>query len=670
MARFEIIIDMMKKIVFCVIACVVSLNVSAQHKVNVREMADKVISKALEGIDPGQYQGSVFNASLAEYVIASGDKAHLERMKDVLDQYKDSKVAMEQTSNFISYRCGGTAAANMAYSGHDEYADMIRTSAADAWKNQRRTVTEGLMTGQYTRPHQPDVFFVDVISAVTPFMLYAGLLEGNMEYVDYAAWETLEAYRIFKDSESGLFHQSRGTYDIPMMITQDCWSRGNGWASTAFSALMRYMPRNSVYYRQMRAAAKEFFTAVLKYQDPQTGLWHQEMTDTTSYIETSGSGLLLEGIAAAIESGVLPKKHKADFYRGLQGLLTYVDPDGSVGHTCRGCLSPGKGTKEDYKDRQFYFNESHAFGPVVSALAAALRLGYVEIELPAALGSANDADRPATYVRFIEERKEDFAWENDLAAFRVYSRFAGDGTASGVDFWAKSVDYPIINEWYAHSKHGRSYHEDYGQGADFYNVGKGRGVGGTGVWVDGKLYCSKNYASYKIVRNDKDKIEFILYYQPFNAGGRVIQETKRIEMVLGTNFYKVSATFEAQDGKEVVVVAGLTTFGAPTIVEDASRGLLWVDEKLSNDPRGSAMFSAVAVEPSRLVEVVENGNDRLALFKAGSGEEVVFFAGAGWCFHQNNRESKRSNEYRSKVSWKQLVEVYDGTRSAWEFPYI
>lgn len=660
----------MKKTIICVIAAVIAVNLSAQQKVDVREMADKVISKALEGIDPGQYQGSVFNASLTEYALASGDKVHLDRVKAVLDLYKDKKVPMAQTSNFIGYRYGGNAAARMAYSGYNGYSDMIREAAADAWKNQRRTATEGLMTGQYTRPHQPDVFFVDVISAVTPFVLYAGLLEGNKEYIDYAAWETLEAYRIFKDSESGLFHQSRGTYDIPMMITQDCWSRGNGWASTAFSALMRHLPKNSVHYKEMRATAKAFYTSVLKYQDPKTGLWHQEMTDSTSYIETSGSGLLLDGIAAAIESGVLPKKHKADFYRGLQGLLSYVDPDGSVGHTCRGCLSPGTGTKADYIDRQFYFNESHAFGPVVSALAAALRLGYTEIELPVALGSANDVDRPATYVRFIEERKEDFAWENDLAAFRIYSRFAGDGTASGVDFWAKSVDYPIVDQWYANNANGLSYHKDHGQGADFYNVGKGRGTGGTGVWVDGKLYCSKNYASYKIVRNDRDKIEFILYYQPFKAGNRIIQETKRIEMVLGTNFYKISATFEAQDGKEVVAVVGLTTFGAPAVVEDPSRGLLWVDEKLSNDPRNSSMFSAVAVDPDRLVKMIEYENDRLALFRAGSGEEVEFFAGAGWCFHQNNGIGKRSNEYRSKVSWKQLMEVYAGTRPSWEFPYI
>ena len=41
----------MKKIFFYVIACALTLNVSAQHKVDVREMADKVITHKLVAID-------------------------------------------------------------------------------------------------------------------------------------------------------------------------------------------------------------------------------------------------------------------------------------------------------------------------------------------------------------------------------------------------------------------------------------------------------------------------------------------------------------------------------------------------------------------------------------------------------------------------------------------
>jgi hypothetical protein len=166
---------------------------------------------------------------------------------------------------------------------------------------------------------------------------------------------------------------------------------------------------------------------------------------------------------------------------------------------------------------------------------------------------------------------------------------------------------------------------------------------------------------------------FILYYQPFKAGNRIIQETKRIEMVCGTNFYKVTATFEAQDGGPVVVAAGVTTFGEPKITKDPQRGLLWVGEhvknKLDKPMRDARTFSAVVVEPSRLVDMVTCGTDELALFKVESGEQVVFFAGAGWQYHQNNRD-ERAEPYRKSVSWQQLVEVYDGVRPAWEFPHI
>lgn len=632
----------------------------AQSTVKVSEMTRTIIDKGLEIVDPGIYQGSCMFHALADYALASGDSRVMETVDSVAGRFVRGEIVMKGTCNFHSYRCGGSAVAALAFAGKDGYAEIVRDHAFWQWKNQRRTQSDGLMTGQYTRPAQPDIFFVDVLFAVVPFFLYAGLMENNEEYIDYAAWMMLEARKILKDDATGLWHQSRGTAYVPLKLTEDCWSRGNGWASMAVSSLIRYLPKENRYYKDVRAVAREFYTSVLKYQDPKSGLWFQEMTDPSSYVETSGSALLLEGIGAAIETGVLPKKHKADFLRGIQGLLMYIDPDGSIGHTCRGCLSPGDGTKEDYKDRQFYYNEPHAFGPAVFAMAQALRLGYDEIELPSALGSANDVDRPATYVRFIEERKEDFAWENDLAAFRVYSRFAGDGTASGVDLWSKCVDYPIINEWYAHSGNGRSYHKYYGQGADFYTVGKGRGVGGTGVWQDGKLYCSKNYANYKIVRNDKDRIEFILYYQPFKAADRVIQETKRIEMVCGTNFYKVTSTFEAQDGKEVIVAAGITTFGNPDVTKDPQRGLLWVVEhiqnKLGKPMSDASTFSAVAVDPSRLVDMVTYESDELALFRAGSGEEVVFFAGAGWMYHQTNRN--KAEYCRRNTSWSQLEGIY------------
>lgn len=81
------------------------------------------------------------------------------------------------------------------------------------------------------------------------------------------------------------------------------------------------------------------------------------------------------------------------------------------------------------------------------------------------------------YCRFVPERLDDFTWENDRIAFRMYGpemwTIPAKRCGSGVDVWVKKVRYPIINKWYKR----KSYHRDEGEGADIYKVGKTLGCG-------------------------------------------------------------------------------------------------------------------------------------------------------------------------------------------------
>src|SRR5687767_4261811 len=61
----------------------------------------------------------------------------------------------------------------------------------------------------------------------------------------------------------------------------------------------------------------------------------------------------------------------------------------------------------------------------------------------------------STYCRAVPERADDFAWENDLAAFRVYGpALRSKPENSGIDCWLKRVEYPIIDKWYARDAKG------------------------------------------------------------------------------------------------------------------------------------------------------------------------------------------------------------------------
>lgn len=337
-------------------------------------------------------------------------------------------------------------------------------------------------------------------------------------------------------------------------------------------------------------------------------------------------------------------------------------------------LAPGDGSKEAYKLRHYYYNEPHAFGPVVFALAQAIRLGFKEVVLDSPLGSANEVDRPKTYVHFVEERKEDIAWENDRVAFRIYSRLIGDKSMSGVDYWAKSVDYSIIDSWYKNDSEGRSYHHDYGEGCDFYTVGKNCGLGGSAIYVDGRLVPSQTYANYRVNRNDNDHIDFLLQYQPFEAGGVTFYDTKRIEMVLGTNYYKVTQTVESSNGEDLVLAVGLSTFGNEEVKIQKDKGLVSVVEEIAA-PEGAVIYnldnekmtsftlhSAIVANPSAVMDIRKIGSNEVVLLKVRSNQPVVYYVGAGWTGQMYNSRFRGTTAYWNSVvtntSWTELNEIY------------
>src|SRR4030095_13678768 len=81
------------------------------------------------------------------------------------------------------------------------------------------------------------------------------------------------------------------------------------------------------------------------------------------------------------------------------------------------------------------------------------------------------------YGRFVRERFDDFAWENDLIAHRTYGKalitWKGEPlTSSAIDIWTKRTSNLVLNDWYMVD----NYHVDLGEGMDNYSAGPTRGV--------------------------------------------------------------------------------------------------------------------------------------------------------------------------------------------------
>ncbi|BDU25769.1 DUF4861 family protein [Flavobacterium sp. GSB-24] len=608
---------------------------------DVRHIIKSVYEQGIQHTELDFYAGTLLLHGISEFSLLPGNE---DILKNTISTYKlFSDGSINAKGSIISYEAGGSGASYLAWKNVAPDLDkQIYTTAEKMMQLQNRS-PEGLMTANFATG---DKIFIDVAFAVSPYLLYAGLKKGNQQFINMAVDETLGLFQILKDKRTGLLHQARG-FARPGSISEDNWSRGNGWGAFALAILVRDLPHTHPKYKEVEELGRQFFTDVIKYQNKE-GLWHQEMTDKTSYVETSGSGLLLYGLGIMLEKKVLDQKYMKDFKLGLAGYLSYIGTDGSVSHTCFSCLAPNNGTKQDYKSRPWVFNDHHAFGPAVLAFSQAAKMGIANVKPLKRMGIYSIADSPKTvrtYMKF--ERGSDIAWENDRIAYRLYGPSVRSKVGNGIDVWTKKVDYPVIDNWYKLNDQGKDYHIDRGEGLDFYHMGKLRGCGAIAVWIDGKPYPSATFDSYKFLKNQTDGIGVQLNYQTWNVPGiTALEEKKVIEMGLGTNLFKVTSTIKSDKDIELTIGIGITTYGHPEVDKDQKSATVSTWENISTE--NGSIGSAVLADPKNFIGYGWYEGDQYVLIKIKTNVPFVYYAGAGW---------DHSSFFKNKEDWFSYIKL-------------
>ena len=171
------------------------------------------------------------------------------------------------------------------------------------------------------------------------------------------------------------------------------------------------------------------------------------------------------------------------------------------------------------------------------------------------------------FGRFVRERRDDFAWENDRTAHRVYGKaletWAQEPlTSSTVDVWFKRTRRLVVNEWYMVD----DYHRDNGEGADMYSAGRSRGCGGNGIWDDGKLYASRNFVRSRSLANGPIRVMFELGYDGWDANGKNVTETKTITLDAGQNLNRFTSKFASLPKGALTQAAGIKKHAEGSVV--------------------------------------------------------------------------------------------------------
>lgn len=231
-----------------------------------------------------------------------------------------------------------------------------------------------------------------------------------------------------------------------------------------------------------------------------------------------------------------------------------------------------------------------------------------------------------TYARYVPERKDDFAWENDQIAFRAYGKAIEKTSedASGFDVWVKRTNKMVINDRY---KRG-NYHIDAGDGMDYYHVGPTLGAGNMAPFVKDSIRYSANYHQWKVFDNGPLRSTFQLSYDAWDADGIKVKAIKVISIDAGSQLNRVENTYTFEGAKSLDVVVGLSKRAEAGVISlNEQQGVMGYWEPTSAED-GTTGVGSILTTPVKNMFVTNT--QILAKTTVTNNEPIVYYTGAAW----------------------------------------
>lgn len=255
------------------------------------------------------------------------------------------------------------------------------------------------------------------------------------------------------------------------------------------------------------------------------------------------------------------------------------------------------------------------------------------------------------YGRFVRERFDDFAWENDRIAHRTYGQalegWKGEPlTSNSIDIWSKLGPRLIINEWYMM---GDAYYHDMSpNGGDFYSAGPTRGDGASGLWAADRLWVARNFVASRQLANGPIRVLFELDYPPFDVNGRKLTQTVRVALDAGSQLDHYLVSLRPEDGSGALTAAvGLKKVAGEEKWLDPAVGTIvtWQPVERHYGMQGLAAI----VDPGAWAGPAEDARNNLVRVNVAAGNVLDYWAGFAW---------DRAGRITSPAAWRAYVERF------------
>ena len=215
-----------------------------------------------------------------------------------------------------------------------QFATQPRTSDGGFWHKERYT----------------NQMWLDGLYMGAPFYAeYTKVFAGPSSNFDDVARQFALVKKHLHDPNTGLYYHGWDAKKIQPWAnpatgaSSNFWGRAVGWYAMALVDTLDYLPANHPARKPMSEQLDELAKALVKFQDPKTGVWWQVLDRgdmNGNYLEATASAMFVYALAKGVNDGELSKSYVPAILKGYQGLLnTFVSTNASgalsLTHCCQ-----------------------------------------------------------------------------------------------------------------------------------------------------------------------------------------------------------------------------------------------------------------------------------------------------------------------------------------------
>ncbi len=225
--------------------------------------------------------------------------------------------------------------------------------------------------GLWHKESCPDQMWLDGLYMAGPISAEYAFRFHKEEYLNLAIEQALLMEKKTRDEKTGLwYHAYDCSRKMPWAdretgLAPEFWGRSIGWVPVAILDELEFVPKNRPEYKELGRLVHDLLTAVIRYQDEESGLWYQVVDkggQEGNWLETSCTCLFSAAIAKAVRTGLLEKSNLAYARKGFEGVIDRLKWDGDDLLVDNICIGTGVGNYEHYCKRPTSTNDLHGMG--------------------------------------------------------------------------------------------------------------------------------------------------------------------------------------------------------------------------------------------------------------------------------------------------------------------